>query len=127
MFKLRQQHLDAFAAAYRESFQDHMIAHLREKFPDQCEELGEQKLRERIADGIERANRYDIRAQKDVARFIRFMFGIGPNFDTARKTAWVQPILKDKDVPASERLERIREEARQRRREERQKQYGIAP
>ena len=121
MFTLRQQHLDALAESYRETFEDHMVAHIRVKFPAQFEELGERKVRERVWDGVERAKRYEIRAQKDVARFIRFMFGIGPNFDTARKTAWVRPILEDKEVPASERLDRIRAEARERRREERRK------
>lgn len=121
MFVIRQEHLDAFAESYKETFEDQMVQHLRVKFPAQCEELGEPKTRQRIGDGIERSRRYEIRSQADVARFIRFMFTLGPEFDTARKTRWVIPILEDSDASASDRLDRIRAEARERRQADRQK------
>ena len=58
-----------------------MVLHIQARFPSQFEDLGEDKVRRRIQDGIERAERYEIRTQADVARFIRFMFGIRPDFD----------------------------------------------
>jgi hypothetical protein len=115
MLTLRQEHLDAFAACYRRTFVDHMVQHLKYKFPTQCEELGDQRIRARIADGVERAKRYEINAQPDVARFIRFMFTIGPEFDLSPTEPWIRPILEETEVPASERLDRIRYEGRQRR------------
>ena len=120
MFVMRQNHLEAFEAGYRDTFEDHMVQHVAAKFPTEYEELGEERVRGRIEDGIKRAERYEICAQPDVARFIRFMFAIRPDFDTSRKTAWAQPILEDTSVPAAERLDRIREEARAQRRAARQ-------
>jgi len=116
MFVMRQHHMEAFEEGYRETFEDRMVLHIQAKFPIEFQELGEEKVRSRIEEGIERAERHEIRAQSDVARFIRFMFTIRPDFDTSRKTAWARPILEDTDVPAAERLDRIRDEARAQRR-----------
>ncbi len=124
MFVVRQGHFDAFAESYNETFEDRMARHLPIKFPAQCDELGEQGLRRRIRDGVERAKRHKIQSQTDVARFIRFMFTLGPDFDTARKTNWVRPILADSDASAGQRLDRIRAEARERRRADRQKKIA---
>ena len=38
MFVIRQEHLDAFAESYNETFEDRIVQHLRVKFPAQCEE-----------------------------------------------------------------------------------------
>lgn len=116
MFVMRQHHMEAFEEGYRETFEDRMVLHLEARFPSQFDELGEEKVRRRIQEGVDRAARYEIRAQVDVTRFIRFMFAIRPDFDTSRKTGWARPILEDTSVPAAERLDRIREEARAQRR-----------
>lgn len=116
MFTLRKEHTEAFAENYRIEFEERMVSHLRVRFPSQFDQYGEDKVRKLIWEGVERAKRYGIRAQPDVARFIRFMFAIGPDFDTARKTAWIRPILEDTSVPAADRLERIRQDGRAQRR-----------
>ncbi|MFQ5462502.1 MAG: hypothetical protein ACE5E5_07730 [Phycisphaerae bacterium] len=121
MFTLRQAHIDATAAVYRVTFEDRMVRHLGVKFPSECEALGEEKVRDRIRDGVVRSQKYEIGAQPDVSRFIRFMFAIRPDFDTARQTAWARPILEDTNASASDRLDRVREEARKQRRAKRGK------
>ena len=112
MFILRQQHLDAFSEAAKEGFEDRMVSLLYEKFPDECEQLGERGVRRRICTGVERAAQYEIDTEADVAVFIRLMFGISPTFDTDSETAWTAEILQDQELSASERLEQIRHEAR---------------
>ena len=122
MFVLRQRHLDALARVAWESFEDRMADMLRQRFAEQCDELGEEVLRQRIADGIDRAERYDITAERDVATFLRYMFGLRPDFDTARETSYAGKILREKDVPASERLARIKTAAREQRTKAREEQ-----
>jgi hypothetical protein len=112
MFTLRQQHIDSFEAMYRETFEDRMVRDIAERFYPQFEAMGEEKVRDRISDGIERAARYDIYAQRDVAQFIRLMFGIRPDFDTSRKTPFAAEILQQTDRPVAERLEEIKKLAR---------------
>jgi hypothetical protein len=115
MFVMRQTHLDAFGQAAVQGFEDQMVVHLRARFPRECQELGEEKVRRRIQDGIKRAGRYEIRSQRHVARFIRFMFGIRPDFDTARQTRWAAAILKETNAPPADRLDRVKAAARERR------------
>lgn len=115
MFVLKQHHLDALAQVARESFEDRMAVMLRQRFAGQCDELGEDGLRERIADGIDRASGYDITAEQDVATFLRYMFGLRPDFDTARETAYAGKILREKDATAADRLARIKTAAREQR------------
>jgi hypothetical protein len=113
MFVMRQSHLEAFDEAVTEGFEDRMLGHLRARFPQECEELGEEGVRRRIRDGAKRAARYEMKSERDVARFIRFMFGIRPDFDKSRKTQWAADILKNTEVPAAERLDRIKIAARE--------------
>ncbi len=115
MFTIRQAHMDAFSEASRGAFEERMVGHLRSRFPEQCQEAGEERVRQRINDGIKRAARYDIRTERDVATFIRYTFGIRPDFDTSRKTPWARPILEDRECPATERLRRIKVAAREHR------------
>lgn len=118
MFVLRQQHFDAFAADAKTRFMDDMVAHLKERFPDECEKMGEPALRARITDGTARAAKYGIVAERDVATFVRFTFGIRPDFDTSPETKWAQPILQRKNIAAANRLEEIKIEARRHRMDE---------
>ncbi len=115
MFVMRKAQLDSLGQTAGERFEDRMVLHLRNRFEQECRELGEEAVRDRIRDGIKRAARYEIRAERDVSRFIRFMFGIRPDFDTSRKTKWAGPILKDTNLVAGERLSRIKTVAREQR------------
>lgn len=115
MFVLRQQHFDAFAADAKARFMEDMVAHLQARFPDECEKMGAAALRARITDGTARAEKHGIVANRDVATFLRFTFGIRADFDTAAETKWAQPILARRNIAAANRLEQIKEEARRQR------------
>lgn len=104
--------MDAFSRSAVETFEDRMVETLGARFPSECEELGEEGVRQRIRDGMERSASYEILTERDVAHFIRLMFGIRPDFDTSRKTSWVKEILEDTETPANERLTNIRQTAR---------------
>jgi hypothetical protein len=115
MFIMKDRHFEAFKRIAQQGFEDRLVIHVRDRFPAECDALGEDGVRDRIRDGIDRAARYDIVAERDVCRFIRFMFGIRPDFDTSGKTRWAGEILNDLESPASDRLDRIRKEASQQR------------
>ena len=113
MFIIRDRHKQALAQAAQEGFEDRMVVSLGNRFHKECTELGEEGVRRRIRDGLERAKTYGITAERDVARFIRLMFGIRPDFDTSRKTRWAGEILQQTDVPPAERLDRVKMTARE--------------
>ncbi len=103
VFTLRDAHLEAFAAAARESFEDRMLAHVRLAFRARHDELGAVESRRWVRSGIERAADYGITVERDVSRFIRLMFQLGENFDRGQARA----MLARRDVPAALRLNRV--------------------
>jgi hypothetical protein len=91
--KMRDEHMQAFTEAAVKDFEDRMVVHLNEFFPEQCEALGEAKTREAIREGIDRAARYEIVAECDVCKYIDLMFAFGRNFDTDPKLPWAGEVL----------------------------------
>jgi len=116
MFILRQEHLDAFQRVSRESFEDRMMPHLRERYAAECEKLGDAGVRERIQDGIDRAAKYGIKGEAEVSAYIRYMFGLGPDFDTAWKTSWAGEILRDTDLTPADKIAKIKVAAKEKKR-----------
>ena len=114
MFVLSQSHLDAFAAAAVENYEDRLLPFLQERYPEECEALSESGVRKRIRIGLERAPSYEIDSEADVGFFVCLMFGLRPDFDTSNCTAWAGEILRDRDTPPRERLDQIVAEARER-------------
>ena len=112
MFVMRKRHMDGFAKSAAETFEDRMVGQLNSRFPAECNELGDEGVRQRIRDGVDRSATYEIRTERDVAHFIRLTFGLGPKFDTSRKTSWAKEILQDTQVPAGQRLTNIGQTAR---------------
>ncbi len=91
-----------------------MLAHLREFFPQPCEELSDEGCREAIEHGIERSASYDIVSEADVCRYIDLMFALGRDFDRDPRWPWAKRILTDPHCPdPTQRLERIYREALQ--------------
>lgn len=108
MFVVREAHLVAMSRVSREEFEDRVALDLRRRHPQQCEALGEEGVYERIGEGIERARRHEIEIESDVAEFVDLMFAISPDFDTARATKWIRPILSETWVSGETRLWEIR-------------------
>lgn len=106
-FQISEAHLAAFSAQQRERFVREMIVYLKEVYPDETKKLGDGKLREIIATGIDKSKSYDILLERDVARYIEFMIAIAPDFDVSPKTPWAKEILLWRNRPANIRLDQI--------------------
>ena len=93
MIAIRPQQLEVFSKAALKSFEERMMAHLGKFFPGQCAEMGEQKTRETIQEGIKKARRYGIASEHDVCIYVDVMFEYGHDFDTDPKLPWASQIL----------------------------------
>lgn len=112
MFTIRNDHLEAFNKDIRKRFEDRMVAHLHEYFPQQCQTLGEEQVRAWIEHGITRAASYGIIAERDVCKYIDVMFVYGRDFDTDTRYPWAAPILKAHPVDPSDKTAKLFETAR---------------
>lgn len=107
MFRISPDAISSFAALAQKSFEARMVRYLAEFFPDHSAKLGGRQLRELIRRGIANADKYEIRRECDVAKFIDLMMVLGSEFDKHPDTAWVRPHLLDPTATAELRLERV--------------------
>jgi hypothetical protein len=114
MLTIRKEQMAVFEAAEMNKFVEHMLVHLNKVFPNQCQALGEAKMRETIQHGIKRAAAYGITAERDVCKYIDLMIVFGRDFDVAPECAWAGEILNDKGLRnPTKKMDRLFEAAKQ--------------
>lgn len=108
MLKLSRQQMDSFRSAAARAFEERMIAHLAQRFPLRCGQIGQPNLLQVIQKGLGSAALHGIVKEKDVCRLIELMLALGEGADAAPDDGWVVEIL-DKATPAnfSARLEQL--------------------
>jgi len=108
MLVIRRQQMNILSWKIRMAFEDRMVLHLKEFFPDQCRMLGEKDTRAAIRNGMERAETYGLGTESDLAKYLNVMFTFGRDFDTDPELPWASAILNARDGSApSERLARL--------------------
>ena|SRR5215203_6777882 len=114
MFKIRNEQMEVFSDAVRQSFEDRMVTHLNRFFPAQCEALGENEVRLVIRYGTRRAAEYDAKAERSVCKYIDIMFAFGRDFDRNPDFPWAKRILIDRPYPTpSQKIDHLYEVAMQ--------------
>ncbi len=108
-FSMRAEHLRAFAQQQRERFVAEMHAHIRTEYPAEHRALGEKGATQFIERSMQKAAKYHITLENEVARFIELLLVLGEDFDVSSKTPWAGPILSEPLVSGRDRLARIEE------------------
>lgn len=96
--RMSSQQMDAFKAVRIEQFIDSVVPHLRECFPEACDELGEQDTRALVRYGTDLAESYGIDREVCVCEFIDLMFVFGVEFDRDPELPWASEILQDETI-----------------------------
>ena len=99
MLRIRKKQEEALRASRFAEFEDAMIVHLKQFFPDACLALGNEALKEVIVQGIDRASNYGIISRRDVMLYIDIMLIIGRDFDSDPNMPWARLILVDPTLP----------------------------
>lgn len=101
MIVIRQEQMQAFKQSLQQDFENNMLAHVEDCFPQKSRAIGQVEVLRLIRAGIERAEHYGLVEQPDVAQFIDVLFTLGPSFDTNPLFPWVNRILNSPDCPAN--------------------------
>ncbi len=88
-------------------FENSMIQHLNEFFPQICSSVGEKPLRPVIRQSIASAATYGITSEIDVARYIDLSFVLGLDFDSGKQHPQVAEIIKDQNLQPGVRMQLI--------------------
>jgi hypothetical protein len=79
-------------------FEQRVVAHLREHFPQRMMGIAEQTAREFIQFCIERARGYGIQSERDVVLFVNVALALGQRFDEDPRFKWAADILVDEFI-----------------------------
>ena len=107
MLKLRPEHLAAFEAQVVRLFTARVVAHVKAVWPAECAELGDPAIAETVGGLIQRAAALGLSSELEVVRFVDLAFILAGNFDTNPLATWTRPILTDRKLIPSAKLDRL--------------------
>jgi len=116
MLRIRQVQMEVLAAHARRVFEDRLIRQLRRHYPQALNfpsfdtGPGDAPLRALVRSGIERARRYGVTSERDVARFVELLIRMGTDFDQRPSLRWARSMLEDSSLPAPARIELIHQQ-----------------
>lgn len=101
---LRPEQFAEFRKMMRLRFVERMEKRLRERFPDEMEEIPEKERGRRILGDVERAEGYGIVLEHDVQRFLDCTFLLGADFDRDPERPRAGEILNRRDLDGTEKI-----------------------
>ena len=107
MLSIRQEQMDVLSAYTRNQFEQRMIKHLREKFPDRTKDLPDEKIRLVVQDSMRKAKGYNIEYEDDIRRFTVYLVIYGTRLDTREETQWIGNILRRDDLTGTAKMDLI--------------------
>ncbi|HYO53139.1 hypothetical protein [Archangium sp.] len=111
MLRVTKEQFEAFSKQLLKSFEDRMVGHLWEFFPNRCKKIGDEQVRNTVHQGISRAASHGFVSERHVARYIDVMFFLGLDFDTSHESPWVANILARHNLTQEEKLQRLHDRA----------------
>ncbi len=107
MLSIRREQLEALGLGRREAFIDRLVEKLRQHWTTECAALDDAALRQRVGDVMDRAARYGLRAEVDVARYVNITMALGPTFDEDPRYPWARAILEEEAFTPGKKVERL--------------------
>lgn len=108
MRTIRTAQMQALGQRPRDLFIVAMCTHLRTYFPAQAWLLTGAELKDRISACLSRAERYQLRSQRDACRYLSLAAQYGWQFDSDRDLSWMREHLTDCRISSpSDRLDRL--------------------
>ena len=103
---LSEEQIGALEDVKHNAFGEEMLEELRELFPIEFAAAGEWRMRALVQYGCTRPQRYGIRNQSEIRRYIELMVQLGRNFDVDPELPWASQIL-GRRLPPAEKLDRL--------------------
>jgi hypothetical protein len=112
MMTIQRRQIEAIGERLARRWEDTMVVHIETFFPESAAELGPEGVRHAIDLGLKKAARYGITSERDVCKFLNFMFAYGFDFDRDPELPWARAILlRDDLVRANVKMHLLEEAA----------------
>src|SRR5687768_1038870 len=96
MLIIKNAQVKAFGNAALKNFEEEMVRHVKEFFPNHYRMIRENELRTFINYAFLRAKEYGFTTKRNVCLYLNNMLALGSNFDHDPLYPWVYDILKEK-------------------------------
>jgi hypothetical protein len=110
---IRRQQMDEFVRVEQEKFEQRTLESLKQNWPDQYKARGEEEARKSIRAGVERAEKHGLTLEGHVTTYIDLMWAYGDDFDQDPQCGWAQQILRNPELEAQEKVDRLVAHVRQ--------------
>lgn len=106
---IRRDQMRTFQAYMRQSFEDRMVTHIKERYASHYahwDESGEGDARARalVQRAVDRAGRIGAKKERSIQRYIEIMLESSPEFETDEAMAWAHEILHDESLSGETRV-----------------------
>lgn len=95
MFVIQNKQIEEFKNLALKKFEDEMVDHIKESFPNHFIMIQENGIRDTIRYGYIRAKNYGFTTKRNVCLYINKMMVLGSNFDCDPQYPWAQMILNE--------------------------------
>jgi len=107
---IRHEQMRVFEQIMARGFEERMLARVRLVFPKHPVMLGEEQLLLLVRLAVEKARKYTLTTERNVALFLDLMCLLGSGFDTDPQMPWAAEILADRSfVSDDERADALHE------------------
>jgi hypothetical protein len=110
MLAIRKEQIDVLSKVEVQTVENRTLEHIRKTYPKEFNALGDEKTREVIQYGVNRAATYRFKGNPDVLKYIEVMVLFGRDFDADSQLPWVGEIL-GKPKKAAAKIAVLHEEA----------------
>lgn len=111
MFRIHEHQIAHFERRMRADFERRMSAFLRETYPDSFAEMTDGDVAEWVSAAIDKAVRYDVTTEPEVAALMMLFLVIGVDADET--TPWAREVLVDRALLADGKVKRLAARARE--------------
>ncbi len=108
MLTIRKEQMKALEQVALKDFEDDMVEHIKEFFPNHYKTIGESQIRKVIQYAIERGEVYGFTTHRNVCLYLNNMLILGSNFDVDPQYPWAAEILNEKsDIITEIRIDKL--------------------
>ena len=106
--EIRREQMQALADERRALFEERLIAHLENAYPEKLWTSTPEAVRERVRRAVDKALSYSVRTERDVTSFVDLTFELGEGFDIDPRFDWAGEILRDDSLDGRDKVARIK-------------------
>lgn len=95
---IQKKQLNVFKIDALKKFEDDMVVHIKEFFPNHFISMKEQVTRNTVQYAFVKAQKYGFKTQRNVCLYLNTMLVLGSNFDTDPQYPWAIELLHEKEM-----------------------------